>query len=574
MRARRGDRGKRESARGRRGGVLDRRLAAVAAVATVCLLAIARAAVDPTGPAGWSWPVLMLCVLVAAGAGRALTGHRDDVQDAAQPPPRRVKAAIWVLLLVAAVGPNLHGLGVGFLADDFGLLRAARLMDSPLDAGRLVPLGFFYRPVALLVWWLGLQLWHGSALGYHLFSLLLHGANTALVYLLARRYLGTVFGGATAAMLFALHPVHVEATVWAAAQPDLLCTLFCLSCMLCVENYLSGRNATKPLALAGALVLFLLALWSKETAAALVGVVAIRLAALPRGRRAAGAVRIGPAFTLALLVYLAIRFLVLREQWLGSEEIRAGAWTGTSLSMPLLLMCQLLLPVHQALLESVVSRAAVVGVMAIGLLWWMRRLELVSWSRSAIAAGYLLMPALPVAAAGLAIGSDMANSRYAYLPSVGLALLFGGLCAAPGDGGRRRALAGASVIAFAAALSTWYVLPWRQAAQLRDRVLDEGRRLVQQLPASPSPPTLYLQGLPDTHRGVPVFICCYSMALTPLVDREVRVIEVASTPTAREMMDASDLLPGEHLANWDSKRRRVMLKRSGPTAPPAPEAHR
>ena len=577
MRARRGDRGRRELARSRRGHAFDRRLVAVAAVVTVALLAIARCSVDPTGPAGWSWPVLMLCVLAAAVAGRGLVGHREAEEGEARPAPsRRVRAAIWLLLLAAAIGPNLHSLGVGFLADDFGLLRGAKLMGGPLDAARIRPLPMFYRPVSLLVWWLGLQLWQGSALGYHLFSLLLHAANTALVYLLARRYLGSVFGAAMAALLFAVHPVHVEATVWAAAQPDLLCTAFCLSSMWCVEQYLAAGGRDKQLALAGAVALFLLALWSKETAAALVGVVLIRLAVMPRGQRAPRAIRVGAAFAGALAVYLAVRLLVLREHWLGGEETRAGLWNAASSSMPLLLMYQLLFPIHQTLFESVLPRVAAVAAAAVGLLWWMRRLELVSWQRSVIAAGYLLVPAIPVAAAGLTVGADMANSRYAYLPSVGLALLFGGLCAAPEGRWRRTALVGAATVCAAAVLSVWYVSAWKQAARLRDDVLAAGARLVQQLPNSPPPSALYLQGLPSSHRGVPVFVCCFSMALAPLVDRQVEVVEVGSTPSAGEVMAASDLLPGEYLASWDSKSRRMLLKRSGPGAMPklGPEASR
>jgi hypothetical protein len=50
---------------------------------------------------------------------------------------------------------------------------------------------------------------------------------------------------------------------------------------------------------------------------------------------------------------------------------------------------------------------------------------------------------------------------------------------------------------------------------------------------------------------------------------------LASTPSAREVMAASDLLPGEYLASWDSRSRRMLLKRSGGAASvSAPEALR
>ncbi|MBN1460492.1 MAG: hypothetical protein JXA57_13235, partial [Armatimonadetes bacterium] len=116
---------------GRSAPLVDRLLIAVVTTLTVVLLAISRYALDPTGPLGWSWPLLLLCILVTAIAGRALLGKRrgDTEEDR---PPRRTSVALWALLLAAAILPNLRTLSVGFLADDFGLLRAAALADTPL----------------------------------------------------------------------------------------------------------------------------------------------------------------------------------------------------------------------------------------------------------------------------------------------------------------------------------------------------------------------------------------------------------------------------------------------------------
>lgn len=567
MRAGREGRGKRESARRRRGRAFDRRLVAVAAVVTVALLAIARCSVDPTGPAGWSWPVLMLCVLAAAVAGRALTGYRNAEEGGvAQAPSRRVRVAIWLLLLAAAIGPNLHSLGIGFLADDFGLLRGAKLMGGPIDAARIRPLPMFYRPVSLLVWWLGLQLWQGSALGYHLFSLLLHAANTALVYLLARRYVGSMYGGAMAAALFAVHPLHVETTLWAAAQPDLLCTAFSLASMWCLEYYLGApRGCHRALAVTGALAAYLLALLSKEVAIVLPVLVFVRLAMTHPDRRTALTRRLLPAYAAVLAGCLVLRFLILGRHALGGYGVRLLFWNTVFPSMPLLLTEQFFFPVHRGLFRSILYpylSVAAIAAMAVGLLWWMRSLAFAAWQRLTLYASYLFVPAIPVWTLTNAIDTNMENSRYAYLPSVGLALLFGEICARRGPFSTR--VIGSATILVAAALSVWYVLPWKDAARLRDDLLRAGTRLVEELPERPPPQTVFVKGLPFDHLGAPVFVNGYSMALAPLLRRQVSVKEIRPTHSALDAMAASDLLPGEYLVAWDRVSRSMVVERSGP----------
>jgi hypothetical protein len=516
----------------------------------------------------------MLCVLVAAAAGRALSGQQSADEEEEGRPSARVKAAVWLLLLAAATVPSLHGLRIGFLADDFGLLRAARLAEGPLDITRLLPLTVFYRPVPLFVWWLGLHLWGGAALGYHVFSLLLHAGNTALLYLLARRYTGSLYGAAMAALFFTLHPTHVEATVWPSAQPDLLCTGFVLLSMWLLEQYLETRGGRRRyLALAAALAAFLVALWSKEAAAALPGVVFVRLLVIPGARRWLHAVQVAGAYALTIGIYLAVRFSVLGGNWLGGQvggqEVNLTPWDAVSSPMPLLLTGQLLFPIHVSLFGSVLTPylwLAALTLMAAALLWWIRGLVFVSWQRLMLYASYLLVPMVPVATAGLTIGADMANSRYGYLPSVGLALLFGGICAQRPRGWRRNGLAAAVTLALAALLSIWYLaVPWRGAARLRDDVLSQAVRAVQSLPDSPRPSMIFFRATPYYHLGVTVFLeSGFSAALSPLLDGQVSVEEVSDTTAAWDAMSASDLLPGEYLMCWDADSQTMVIERAGP----------
>src|SRR5439155_21155455 len=74
--------------------------------------------------------------------------------------------------------------------------------------------------------------------GYHLVNVLLHGANVALLYLVARRLLRSAFdgefagtrasvaitgGSLFAALVFGLHPLRAESVAWVSERRDLLC---------------------------------------------------------------------------------------------------------------------------------------------------------------------------------------------------------------------------------------------------------------------------------------------------------------------------------------------------------------
>ncbi len=82
-------------------------------------------------------------------------------------------------------------------------------------------------------------LWGMKAFGYHLSSLLLHAANAVVFYFVVLRILrlarpaaverghaGLTGSAASAALLFALHPLRVESVAWATERRDVLSGLF------------------------------------------------------------------------------------------------------------------------------------------------------------------------------------------------------------------------------------------------------------------------------------------------------------------------------------------------------------
>jgi tetratricopeptide (TPR) repeat protein len=61
---------------------------------------------------------------------------------------------------------------------------------------------------------------------FHLTNLLLHTANTVLLFLVLSWLAGFLCRSAAVAALFALHPLHVESVAWVAERKDVLSTLF------------------------------------------------------------------------------------------------------------------------------------------------------------------------------------------------------------------------------------------------------------------------------------------------------------------------------------------------------------
>ena len=85
-----------------------------------------------------------------------------------------------------------------------------------------------WHPLTWLSLQLDAQLFSDGAQGYHRTNVLLHAANTLLLFWLLQRLTGAVWRSAAVAGFFAVHPLHVESVVWVAERKDVLSTLFWL----------------------------------------------------------------------------------------------------------------------------------------------------------------------------------------------------------------------------------------------------------------------------------------------------------------------------------------------------------
>jgi tetratricopeptide (TPR) repeat protein len=118
----------------------------------------------------------------------------------------------------------------------------------------------YWHPMTWLSHLLDVTLFGTDAGAYHVTNLLLHVANTLLVFELFRRTTDAVGRSAFVAAIFAVHPLHVESVAWIAERKDVLSTFFLVLTILAYVAYVRRPAVPRYLAM---LVLYALALMSK-----------------------------------------------------------------------------------------------------------------------------------------------------------------------------------------------------------------------------------------------------------------------------------------------------------------------
>ena len=94
-----------------------------------------------------------------------------------------------------------------------------------------------WHPVTWVSHMLDCQLYGARAGGHHATSLLLHLANSWLLFALLLRMTGKRGRSFVVAALFAWHPLHVESVAWVAERKDVLSTFFGLLTLLAYARY-------------------------------------------------------------------------------------------------------------------------------------------------------------------------------------------------------------------------------------------------------------------------------------------------------------------------------------------------
>ncbi|MFZ0960013.1 MAG: tetratricopeptide repeat protein [Terriglobia bacterium] len=300
-------------------------------------------------------------------------------------------------------------------------------------------LGNYYRP--LFLFWLRINeaIFGNHAWGWHLTTILAHVLATLLVYLLAWR-LGTGRDVALlAALIFGLHPAHIEGVAWVSGVTEpLLGILLIASFLAYVQSRVEGAPAPKWRVIS--LVLFALAMLEKETALILPGLLLVYEWIFgPEWKRrielrgiltwcgeALG--RIWPYFFLVAL-YVPARMYALKGFSHAATPLSTAQLIFTWPSLVSFWIRHLIWPtglstfydfpaVFHPTLENFTFPAIFVVAVGLALFACVR-----SSRPAAFFAVWLVLPLIPLLNIRVFIANDFAHDRYLYLPSVGMAVL-------------------------------------------------------------------------------------------------------------------------------------------------------
>lgn len=234
-------------------------------------------------------------------------------------PKETYRHLVYQIILISSVVifSYANALKNKFVFDDNSLVVENWMLDGWHNIPRLLTSGYWsstghsgglYRPIPMISFLLERSIGGLNPLVYHLDNILLHFFCCLLIFLILRKLTSDRKLAFLAVLLFAAHPVHVEAVAWVSGRAELLWSFFFLSSFYL---YITSKSV-KGLLASG--FLFLLALFSKESAAVLP---LILLSYTIFFEREAGPfpwrksiVRLSP-FIAALCIYIPARAIVL-----------------------------------------------------------------------------------------------------------------------------------------------------------------------------------------------------------------------------------------------------------------------
>ena len=375
-----------------------------------------------------------------------------------------------LVVFVAAVALYLPTARYGFVQDDRAIIVGSPAAHSvgaalaafddpywPRESG-----GGLYRPVTILSYAVDWTISGGRPGWFHIMNALWHGLGAVLLVLVVARWLPPV-AAAGAGLVFAWHPLHVEAVASLVGRAELLVGVGILGAVLAARR----RHWTL------AVVCAALAMFSKEH-----GVIAGVVILLDKWLETADDRPYPRTFWLALAVvmlgFLAAWFAV---GWVGETDASAvfygrSAWGRLAIAFPAVLQAAVLLfwpvslssdyspqvlPTHTGIsVAAVLGFCVVVAVPA--LMWWCRRRA----PAISFAAGLAALSYLPTANILFASGVVLAERNLflaVALPAVLAAWLAQALAARRGI--RPAVVATASLVILCGARSFLRLPSWR-----------------------------------------------------------------------------------------------------------------
>jgi tetratricopeptide (TPR) repeat protein len=293
----------------------------------------------------------------------------------------------------------------------------------------------YYRPLFSIYLTVNYQLFGLWEPGWHLINLLVHTTATVLVYHLLQRLSRDNVVALLGALLFGVHPAHVESVSWISGIPDPLAALFYVPSMIWYVRY---REEGDRKWLVASVVAFGMSVLCKETPLALPMILAAWELTRMKAEKSwtTRIQKIIPQmvpYAIVAAAYLVIRFSVLgRISWKHPFMARvpdSAIW----MTVPYVFVNyvrHLIAPFNLSLIygTSFITSAAeprfllpVLLLLVLGAVLWVYRKKLSAqvW----VALALIIAPILPVLNLKVFHYEYIIQDRYLYLPSIGFCYL-------------------------------------------------------------------------------------------------------------------------------------------------------
>ncbi|MFT3743470.1 MAG: tetratricopeptide repeat protein [Pyrinomonadaceae bacterium] len=287
----------------------------------------------------------------------------------------------------------------------------------------------YWRPTFTLLNILCFRFFGTNPTGWHVVSLLLHTCVSLLAFLLLRRWQYSAVTAFVIALIFAIHPVHVESVAWIAGSPDLLFSLSLLGSLWFATSWRTSRSNMDLLL---TILLYAAALGSKE-----IGILCLPIYYFVLKGESDGEEITTRALNTPLLALAgaAVAYFVFRMSIIGAiarPPDDAVALFDAVMSVPQMFffyLKQIFAPVFIAInypispvkeisgmnfvIPLFISIAAIVGI------FYLAR----SSKRALLAATIFLVPLIPAMNATAFPSEQIVHDRYLYLPLLGALML-------------------------------------------------------------------------------------------------------------------------------------------------------
>lgn len=460
------------------------------------------------------------------------------------------RQSVWVpaSIVLIAVVCYANAVRNGFALDDIGIIATNPLVHSLTGIWRAYAHAYWpdgnggqYRPLPIAMFSIDWAIAHGQPWWFHLVNIGWH----ALVCVLVWRVLSTMLPPAGAwfgAILFAVHPVHVEAVSNIVGRLELMATVFVLAAWLAHRR----RHWS-------AVLWYALALASKET-----GVVFLALAVThdllfdgPWRRALASRRWLYDCYGLVTALYAGLLLLLFRHQNL---VVPAPTWTRATAPERWLTMLRvvpecarlILAPMELKVdytprvidlathLTPAIALGAFLVALAVAAIW-------LTWRRApAVAFGILLfcIAMSPVSNVLFPTGVVLAE-RTLYLPTVGVAVVAGWLFARAWTERPRLALVLATVLAVAFAVRAWTRTPiWQNNKTL---VINQMRAQPESYRAHVTAGNIYLltNNWSDADQSFRIARRLFTLDATPYLGGAESAMMLERLDTAAALLDSA-----------------------------------